>query len=196
MYQHVKFMVSAAAPAAFPADSGVEVVFAGRSNCGKSSAINAITGRKSLARTSRTPGRTRLINFFEVEPGVRLVDLPGYGYARVSAAKRDEWGDLISGYFAVRRSLAGVVLIMDCRHPLKDHDWQMIEHARARELPLYVLLSKADKLGRAQGAATVERVRRALGDTAPVQLLSTLSRIGVEDAQAGIERLLRQARPI
>src|SRR5262245_28516753 len=146
VYSQARFISSAAQPGDFPDDSGVEVVFAGRSNCGKSSAINAITGRRALARTSRTPGRTQLINFFELEPDRRLVDLPGYGYAKVSEDMRRYWRELIGAYFSGRSSLAGVVLIMDARHPLKDLDWQMLEHAHG--LPLHVLLSKADKLSR------------------------------------------------
>jgi len=193
VYSQARFITSAAQPGDFPDDDGVEIVFAGRSNCGKSSAINAITGRRGLARTSRTPGRTQLINFFELAPGARLVDLPGYGYARVSEETRRYWRELIGAYFAARRSLAGVVLIMDVRHPLKDLDWQLLEHARG--LPLHVLLSKADKLARSAGAMTLATVRAALttdssAKDASVQLFSALSDLGVEEARGHVESLL------
>jgi GTP-binding protein len=193
VHSQARFITSAAQPGDFPDDDGVEIVFAGRSNCGKSSAINAITGRRGLARTSRTPGRTQLINFFELAPGARLVDLPGYGYARVSEETRRYWRELIGAYFAVRRSLAGVVLIMDVRHPLKDLDWQLLEHARG--LPLHVLLSKADQLGRSAGATALAMVRAALASDPPakdasVQLFSALSDLGVEEARGHVERLL------
>jgi GTP-binding protein len=190
MYPHTKFLRSAASPGDFPGDCGVEIAFAGRSNCGKSSAINAITGRHGLARTSKTPGRTQLINFFEQAPERRLVDLPGYGYARVSAATRRGWGELIGAYFAGRKSLRGVVLIMDARHPLKDLDRQMLEHARTGGRRVHVLLSKADKLTRAQSAATLARVRRELGAAGSVQLFSALSGLGVEEARACVSTLL------
>jgi GTP-binding protein len=167
----------------------VEVAFAGRSNCGKSSAINAITGRRNLARTSRTPGRTQLVNFFELAPGERLVDLPGYGYARVSEAKRRRWRELIGAYFEDRRSLAGIVLIMDSRNPLKDLDWKLIE--QAGDLSLHVLLSKADKLGRAQADSALREVRRALGPRASAQLFSARSGLGVEEARNRVARLVR-----
>lgn len=188
MYSHAKFMSSAARPGDFPDDRGVEIAFAGRSNCGKSSAINAITGRRSLARTSRTPGRTQLINFFELEPGARLVDLPGYGYAKVSEEKRLYWRDLIGAYFAGRKSLAAVVLIMDVRHPLKELDWQMLEHAG--DLPLLVLLSKADKLSRSEAARTLAAVQSELSQDASVQLFSAVSGFGVEDARDRVAALL------
>jgi len=193
VYSQARFITSAAQPGDFPDDDGVEIVFAGRSNCGKSSAINAITGRRGLARTSRTPGRTQLINFFELAPCARLVDLPGYGYARVSEETRRYWRELIGAYFAARRSLAGVVLIMDVRHPLKDLDWQLLEHARG--LPLHVLLSKADKLARSAGATTLATVRAALttdssAKDASVQLFSALSDLGVEEARGHVESLL------
>jgi GTP-binding protein len=184
-------MSSAARPGDFPEDAGAEIAFAGRSNCGKSSAINAITARRGLARTSRTPGRTQLINFFELEPGARLVDLPGYGYAKVSEEKRLYWRELIGAYFSGRRSLAAVVLIMDARHPLKELDWQMLQHAAG--LPLHVLLSKADKLGRAEGARTLAAVRGELPADASVQLFSAVSGAGVDEARARVATLLQPA---
>lgn len=191
MYSRAEFISSAAQPADFPGDEGVEIAFAGRSNCGKSSAINAITGRRNLARTSRTPGRTQLINFFELAPGERLVDLPGYGFARVSETKRRRWRDLIGAYFAQRRSLGGIVLIMDSRHPLKDLDWQLIQ--QAQDLSLHVLLSKADKLSRTQADATLRDAQRALGPRASVQLFSAVSGLGVDEARVRVADLVHGA---
>jgi GTP-binding protein len=193
MYEQARFLSSAARPGDFPDDEGVEIAFAGRSNSGKSSAINAITGRRGLARTSKTPGRTQLINFFELEPGRRLVDLPGYGYAKVSAATRQYWRELIGAYFARRRSLRGVVLIMDARHPLKDLDAQLLEHTRG--LPVHVLLTKADKMGRGEGAKVLAAVRRELAQAATVQLFSALSGLGVDDARSVATALLGSDAP-
>jgi GTP-binding protein len=188
MYERARFLTSAARPGDFPSDDGVEIAFAGRSNSGKSSAINAITGRRGLARTSRTPGRTQLVNFFELAPGIRLVDLPGYGYARVSEATRLYWRELIGAYFSGRRSLAGVVLIMDVRHPLKELDLQLLEHTRG--LPVLALLTKADKLGRGEAAKTLATARRALPARASAQLFSATTDLGIEEARAAIAGLL------
>jgi GTP-binding protein len=193
MYAHARFLSSAASPGDFPVDEGVEVAFAGRSNSGKSSAINTIVGRRGLARTSRTPGRTQLINFFELEPGRRLVDLPGYGYAKVSEAMRRYWRELIGAYFAGRRSLAGVVLIMDSRHPLKDLDRSLL--ALAQGLPVHVLLTKADKIGRSEGARALAAVRRELPADAGVQLFSALNGLGAEEARVALRSLLEAAGP-
>lgn len=189
MYEQARFLVSVADPRGLPADAGAEVAFAGRSNSGKSSAINAITGRRGLARTSKTPGRTQLINFFEVRPGVRLVDLPGYGYARVSEGTRRYWRELVGAYLAGRASLAGIVLIMDARHPLKDLDRQLLELA-APHVPVHVLLSKADKLGRSAAASTLARVRRELEPRATVQLFSATTGQGLDEARTRIVALV------
>jgi GTP-binding protein len=189
MYEQARFLVSVADPRGLPADAGAEVAFAGRSNSGKSSAINAITGRRGLARTSKTPGRTQLINFFEVRPGVRLVDLPGYGYARVSEGTRRYWRELVGAYLAGRASLAGIVLIMDARHPLKDLDRQLLELAGPR-VPVHVLLSKADKLGRSAAASTLARVRRELEPRATVQLFSATTGQGLDEARTRIAALV------
>ena len=147
-YPNVKFLTSADAVRQFPPDQGSEVAIAGRSNAGKSSALNAIVGRKGLARTSRTPGATRLINFFELTPGRRLVDLPGYGFAAVRGDLRRHWGALVESYFASRASLKGVIVVMDVRRPLTPHDRSMLELALGYGLRVHVLLTKADKLGR------------------------------------------------
>jgi GTP-binding protein len=189
MYEQARFLVSVADPRELPPDAGVEIAFAGRSNSGKSSAINAITGRRGLARTSKTPGRTQLINFFELQADVRLVDLPGYGYARVAEGTRRYWRELVGAYFAQRTSLAGIVLIMDARHPLKDLDWQLLEHA-GPHVPVHVLLSKADKLGRSAGASTLAGARRALEPRASVQLFSATSGLGLDEARVRVAALV------
>ena len=166
---------------------------AGRSNAGKSSAINAITHRKGLARTSKTPGATRLINFFELEPDRRLVDLPGYGFAAVSGTMRQHWGTLIEGYFRKRNSLRGVIVVMDIRHPLKDQDWDMLRLAQSRSVPVHLLLTKADKLGRGARAASCAAVRREAGQDVTVQSFSALSGEGLSEARGALERMLRRS---
>ena len=196
-YTNIRFLTSANALGQLPPDAGVEVAFAGRSNAGKSSAINAITQRKGLARTSKSPGATRLLNFFELEPGRRLVDLPGYGFARVSGEMRAHWGTLLQGYFAQRVSLRGTVVVMDVRHPLTEHDADMLGLASTRGLPVHVLLTKADKLGRGAAANALQAVRRRLAPdpSTSVQLFSALSGQGVTQARAALEALL-DGRPI
>lgn len=192
-YPLVKFLTSAQQPGQFAPDEGAEVAVAGRSNAGKSSAINAITQRKGLARTSKTPGATRLVNFFELEPGRRLVDLPGYGFAAVPGEMRRHWGRLIESYFAVRRSLRGVIVVMDIRHPLTDYDLEMLGLAEARAVPVHLLLTKSDKLGRGAAQQALHAVRRAVGDGATVQLFSALKGQGVTEARSMLERMLRGA---
>lgn len=182
-FQATAFLKSAPASAHFPPDGGREVAFAGRSNSGKSSAINLITGRKGLARTSKTPGRTQMINFFDVAEGARLVDLPGYGYAKVPPAMQEKWRELMDAYFRNREALAGVVLIMDIRHPMRDFDRMMLEYAAATELPVHVLLTKSDKLKRGRAAATFQSVRRDLAGEATVQLFSALKGDGRDEAR-------------
>jgi GTP-binding protein len=189
-YPLVKFVTSADKLGQFPADTGAEVSVAGRSNAGKSSAINAITQRKGLARTSKTPGATRLINFFELEPGRRLVDLPGYGFAAVSGEMRRHWGQLISGYFQGRKSLLGSVVVMDARHPLTETDCDMLELALSRRVPVHILLTKADKLGRGAARQALSGVRREVGAGVGVQLFSALDGEGVDEARRAIERML------
>src|SRR5690348_5251919 len=136
-FRHTRFLTSAAALDGLPTDRGREVAFAGRSNAGKSSALNAITGVNGLARVSKTPGRTRLLNLFGVADGMRLVDLPGYGYAKVSEAERRQWGQLLEAYLGARQCLAGLVLVMDIRHPLTDHDRQLLGFAGELRLPVH-----------------------------------------------------------
>ena len=189
-YPQAKFLKSAQRPGDFPAETGVEVAIAGRSNSGKSSAINALTQRKALARTSKTPGATRLINFFELAPGQRLVDLPGYGFAAVARDVQRKWRALLEAYFGSRRVLAGAIVVMDVRHPLTDHDGQMLELARSRGLPVHVLLTKADKLSRGAGQAALAAVRRELSGSATVQLFSAVTGEGAAEARAALVRLL------
>ena len=161
-YRQARFLTSAASLRQLPGDEGREVAFAGRSNAGKSSAINALTGRRSLARTSRTPGRTRLINFFEIGERRRLVDLPGYGYAKVPRSMSREWGDLVGKYLESRASLAGVVILMDIRYPLTDLDATLLDWCAAADLPVLAVLTKADKLARGRRAAALAGVSGGL----------------------------------
>lgn len=178
-----EFILGAAEPTQFPQDEKVEVAFAGRSNVGKSSAINAIANRRKLARTSKTPGRTQQINFFSLGEHARLVDLPGYGFAQVPLAVKHKWQKTIFNYLAERSNLIVLVLLMDIRHPLSDLDQQMVEWASESELPTQVLLTKADKLKRGRTAATVLDVERKLtnfGDHFGVEPFSSTDYTGVE----------------
>ena len=194
-YPDANFIKSANALSQFVPDEGSEVAFAGRSNAGKSSAINVLVNRRQFARTSKTPGRTQLVNFFRLTPDTRIVDLPGYGFARVSEKMRAHWGELLSGYFQVRRSLKGLVLIVDIRRRLTDFDRQMIEFAESVDLPIHVLLTKADKLKKGQVAKAVLEVKRELGDRASVQAFSSLKRQGENEARQVMEGYLGIDRP-
>ena len=161
-FHHTSFTTSAARLADCPRDSQVEVAFAGRSNAGKSSAINALTGQHGLARISKTPGRTQLINFFNTAEGVYLVDLPGYGFAKVPLAVKDKWQRELEFYLRERESLVGLVLLSDVRHPLKAFDRMMIDWAAQSNLPLHLLLTKADKLKRGAAQNTLLTVKKEL----------------------------------
>ena len=161
-FKSTEFLQSASALNNAPADFGCEVAFASRSNAGKSSAINALTGNSKLARTSRTPGRTQLINFFTVSDQVRLVDLPGYGFAKVPLKVKNEWNKQLERYLQHRRSLKGLILLMDIRHPLKDYDRQMIEWATVSEMPVHILLTKCDKLKRGPAKTALLGVKKEL----------------------------------
>lgn len=191
------FVIAAHRLAQLPPDEGAEVAVAGRSNAGKSSALNAITGKTALARVSKTPGRTQQMVVFELEPGRRLIDLPGYGYAAVPATLRRHWGTELQRFFETRASLRGLLIAMDIRHPLRDGDRSMIALAAARGLPVHVLLTKADKLGRGAAAAALVAVRKGLaelaGERATVQLFSTPERVGVEEARRVIGDWLGRA---
>ena len=187
--EKARYLGPAHTPAQLPADGGLEVAFAGRSNAGKSSALNALTRQNALARVSKTPGRTQQLVFFEVQPQRYLVDLPGYGYAKVPMEMKAHWQGFIDRYFRQREALRGLVVVMDIRHPLKDYDRQMLEYAVARGLPAHALLTKADKLGRGQQAQALQAVRKELqatfGDAGiGVQTFSSESKQGVDEARA------------
>lgn len=189
-YPIAEFLTSANKPSQFVPDRGAEVAFAGRSNSGKSSAINAILGRRGLARTSKTPGRTQLVNFFSVGEGVRVTDLPGYGYARVPDAVREHWGKLMDSYFRQRQSLSGLFIVMDVRRPLTDFDQGMLGWAAEAGCAVHILLTKADKLSRGAASAALHSTRRTLGEAATVQLFSALKGTGVEEARKTLDTFL------
>lgn len=192
-YRQAHFLLSAAEPSQLPVDEGAEVAFAGRSNAGKSSALNAITDQRQLARVSKTPGRTQQINVFPILDTHRLIDLPGYGYAKAPAAMRTHWQKALPEYLENRRSLRGLVLIMDIRHPLGPLDEQMVVWAAAAELPVHVLLNKADKLSRGAAGNTLQAVRPKVIAHCPgssVQLFSAQTRQGVSDARTKLDEWL------
>jgi len=192
------FSMSVAQLNRMPPDCGAEVAFAGRSNAGKSSAINALTGRRGLARSSKAPGRTRAINFFSLDERRRLVDLPGYGFARVPVVVKRQWGSLVEGYLNSRRSLVGVVALMDVRRPFTASDEQLMSWCRAARVPVLVTLTKADKLSRGKAASALRSARTylaATGADAEAQLFSTLHGIGLGELRAHLAAwLLRDSR--
>lgn len=195
LFKHARFLVSAAMPQDFPPERGPELAFAGRSNVGKSSAINALAGRKRLAFFSKTPGRTQTINFFDLGDQARLADLPGYGYATAPQSLRASWDALIGGYLTGRRSLAVVVVLMDARRPLTANDRRFLEWLRPVGARRLVLLSKSDKLSRAEGAKVLANTRTALDKaamTADVMLFSSKNAENVEQARALLESWLRE----
>lgn len=196
-FNQARFLTSAAAMRGLPPDEGREVAFVGRSNAGKSSAINRLCARRSLARTSSTPGRTRLLNFFALDEAerVRLVDLPGYGYAKAPKSEQAQWARLIEQYLANRRSLSGLVLLADSRLALKPADEQLLDWARASELATLVLLTKADKLGRNARSRAVAAVRSRLPATAEAIAFSAVSGLGLETARDWIIERLAPAQP-
>lgn len=187
------YVASAAFKSQFKEDRGIEIAFAGRSNAGKSSAINTITGIHRLAKTSKTPGRTQLINFFQIEEDKFIVDLPGYGYAKVPENVKLRWHNTISEYFATRQALRGLVLLMDIRHPLKPFDVQMLEYAYTQNLPVHILLTKADKLSLSRAKQTLLNVKKELThmDHFTIQLFSSLSKLGIEEARVKISEILQ-----
>jgi GTP-binding protein len=193
IYHQAKFLVSAAKLSQCPMDAGIEVAFAGRSNAGKSSALNALCQQKSLARTSKTPGRTQLLNFFTIDEQRRLVDLPGYGFAKVSEQVKRQWQKALSDYLENRQSLRGVILLVDVRHPMKEFDRQMLEWSNQIELPVHILLTKADKLKRGAAAKNLQQIRNEIGsfgDRVSVQLFSALKRQGIDEAHEVLDRWL------
>jgi len=192
-FRSAHFLLSAAEPQQLPRDVGAEIAFAGRSNAGKSSALNAICDQTGLARTSKTPGRTQLLNVFALDDERRLVDLPGYGYAKVPEAMREKWRRVIDRYLHERDSLRGVVLIMDARHPLKDFDRQMLTFCQEIDLPCHVLLTKADKLSRSEAARTLAQLRKECATQqwrASAQLFSVPAKTGLDEARATLAGLL------
>ena len=193
LFQHAKFLVSGNALSDLPAHGGVEIAFAGRSNAGKSSAINTLANRTRLAYVSKTPGRTQLINFFDLGDERFLVDLPGYGFADVPEKIRLHWQKILSSYLMMRVPLVGLVLIMDARHPLTKLDWQMLEWFAVTAKPVHILLTKADKLSRQDATKTLRQVQAELRESFPqctVQLFSSSKRLGLEEAEAAIGKLL------
>ena len=192
-YQCTSFQLGTPTTRQAPPDTGLEVAFAGRSNSGKSSALNVITSQKGLARTGKTPGRTQHINFFRVDDHRRLVDLPGYGYAKVPKAVKERWQRAIEQYLETRQSLRGVILLMDIRHPLKDFDRQVLAWCHAADLSLHILLTKSDKLKRGPARAVLLEVRREIAGLHPkatVQLFSALTPVGADEARAVLDRWL------
>ncbi|MDE0753481.1 MAG: ribosome biogenesis GTP-binding protein YihA/YsxC [Woeseiaceae bacterium] len=190
-FPDAKFVTSANAVAQFLPDDGVEVAVAGRSNAGKSSAINIIVNRRQFARTSKTPGRTQLVNFFSMRDGQRLVDLPGYGFAKVAESVRAHWGRLLQDYFETRESLSGLILVVDVRRELQDFDRQMLAFAGSVDLRVHVLLTKADKLKRGKAATALLQVKKELGSAATAQLFSAHNRQGMDEARDTLETFLK-----
>jgi GTP-binding protein len=205
--QGAQFLLAAHRLSQLPADEGAEVAFAGRSNAGKSSALNALTNHKGLARTSKTPGRTQQMVAFSLppsrdgvpgEPARRLIDLPGYGYAKVPQDMREHWKQEIDAYLHHRRSLRALVLIVDIRHPLKEFDRLMLQFCADTALPCHVLLTKADKLSRgaaSQALATLRKQFAAEGMHASAQVFSSSAGTGVDEAREAVKALLRNPRP-
>lgn len=195
-FNSARFLQSASRLAECPPDTGAEIAFAGRSNAGKSSALNAITANGKLARTSRTPGRTRLINFFSLNrENCRLVDLPGYGYARVSRDMKDDWQQHLGHYLNERRCLRGLVLVMDIRHPLTEFDRMMVDWCEHSQLPLMILATKADKLKFGQAKTTMLKIADQLRDYRCVQhqiMFSATAKRGVEECRQALNQWLQE----
>jgi GTP-binding protein len=190
IYHRAQFVLSAPSVRQLPRELAREVAFAGRSNSGKSSVLNVLTNQNRLARVSKTPGRTQLINAFAVTEDVALIDLPGYGFAKVNASMRAEWERTLPEYFRRREALRGIMLIMDIRHPLTEHDTRMLSFAAERGLPVHILLNKADKLNRGPAMAVQQKVARALAEypaAVSVQLFSALKRQGIDEAHAVLD---------
>jgi len=194
-FPEAAFLTSAHQPGQFLPDEGCELAFAGRSNAGKSSAINAVLYRRDLARTSKTPGRTQLVNFFSLGPDRRLVDLPGYGYAKVAKSLQAHWRGLLEAYMQ-RDSLAGLILVVDSRRGLMDGDVTIIDWCLAVECPVHVLLTKADKLRRSAASQVLREVREALGEAGTTQLFSAVTRLGVDELQQEMLMLLGQGKKV
>ncbi|MCZ6830429.1 MAG: ribosome biogenesis GTP-binding protein YihA/YsxC [Gammaproteobacteria bacterium] len=195
-YQQAQFLTSASKLHQCPADVGWEVAFAGRSNAGKSSAINCLTGNRKLARTSKTPGRTQLINFFSLSDSQRLVDLPGYGFAKVPIAVKREWTKQLEAYLQQRQCLRGLILLMDVRRPLQQFDQMLLGWAIESSMPAHILLTKADKLKKGPANSALLQVRTQLRDHTElfsVQLFSALKHTGLEPLRAVLDAWLSDA---
>ena len=184
IYRSASFLTSSTTRKTLPEESGLEVAFSGRSNSGKSSTLNCLCDQKGLARVSKTPGRTQLINFFELPDNNRLVDLPGYGYAKVPEKLKLEWQKFIESYMTERTTLAGLVIIMDIRHPMRDYDHIMLSWAESRQLPTHLILNKSDKLKQGVISNTLRETRKALEQydlPTSVQTFSSLKKLGVNE---------------
>lgn len=193
LYRQATFLLGAVQLTQLPPDSGFEVAFAGRSNAGKSSALNTITDQKILARVSKSPGRTREINIFGLDAQRRLIDLPGYGYAKVSEDMRLRWQAFLEQYLEERQCLRGLIILMDIRHPLTDYDKQLLDWCLHFDMPAHLLLTKADKLSRSQQLKALSEVTEklaALGSLFSVQLFSSLKKTGVDKARAKLDEWL------
>lgn len=189
-FRHASYTLSAHELKQLPVDAGIEVAIAGRSNAGKSSAINTLTDQKSLARTSKTPGRTQQIVIFELDDTRRIADLPGYGFAKVPLKLKEHWRHVMERYFQTRECLRGVVLVMDIRHPMREFDQQMLAWCEAAGIPCHILLTKADKLKRGAANAALLQVRRQLQELHPgssLQLFSSLTRDGTDAARKKLD---------
>ena len=196
LFKDITFLKSVADLSTLPSDIGKEVAFAGSSNSGKSSAINAIVNRHGLAKTSKTPGRTQLINFFELKEQTYLVDLPGYGYAKVPEKVKRQWHKLLNDYFLTRKSLSGIILTTDLRHAPRPFDWQMIEFASHQRIPMHILLTKADKLKRGAQQSILFKLSKELSghtNLVSLQLFSSVSLEGIVSAREKISQLLTSA---
>jgi len=194
LYRQATFLLSAPSLRQAPADEGLEVAFAGRSNAGKSSAINTLTDIKSLARTSKTPGRTQQLNFFTLDEQRRLVDLPGYGYAKVPEATKKKWQQYMTEYLIKRQSLQGLVLVMDIRHPMSDYDREMLSLCHHANLPVHILLTKADKLSKGPASSTLHTVARdieKMGIAASLQIFSSHLKTGIDDIHQVLDEWLQ-----
>lgn len=187
-YHQASFLLSCPSIASAPSDIGHEVIFAGRSNAGKSSCINTLTGQKKLAKVSKTPGRTQHLVFFELGNDNKLVDLPGYGFAKVPVAVKEKWNRDMSEYFAQRKALVGAVLIMDCRHPLKEFDKLMLEWSMHSELHTHILLTKADKLSKNNANKALFSVQQELPNVS-VQLFSSHTKAGIDTLHTRLNQM-------
>ena len=199
-YNAAQYLISANKFNQCPEDTGAEVAFAGRSNAGKSSAINTLTNNTKLARISKTPGRTQMINFFELNnPAYKLVDLPGYGYAKVPVAMKIHWQKHLDEYLQKRQCLKGVVLVMDIRHPMKEFDQMMVQWCKESQMPLHILLTKADKLSKGPAQSTalqlMKQLKPDLGDLISVQTFSSLKKTGVDPLKRRLDSWLRGDAP-